>query len=134
KPAAVEGQRVARRVRRQAEQAVQHDQAAAAVDRAGDGERSGPGLRQRPAIGKGAGQGQRLAVGVDGTGGARRDDDGPARGKARSRLERAAGQGERARGRSEEHTSELQSLAYLVCRLLLEKKKKKPNITRQENT
>src|SRR2546425_4230535 len=29
-----------------------------------------------------------------------------------------------ARLRSEEHTSELQSLAYLVCRLLLEKKKK----------
>src|SRR2546425_4204039 len=29
------------------------------------------------------------------------------------------------RSRSEEHTSELQSLAYLVCRLLLEKKKKK---------
>src|SRR5687767_15181843 len=29
------------------------------------------------------------------------------------------------RDRSEEHTSELQSLAYLVCRLLLEKKKKK---------
>src|SRR5205823_12350506 len=28
-------------------------------------------------------------------------------------------------GRSEEHTSELQSLAYLVCRLLLEKKNKK---------
>src|SRR2546425_7975557 len=28
------------------------------------------------------------------------------------------------RMRSEEHTSELQSLAYLVCRLLLEKKKK----------
>src|SRR5687767_15286149 len=32
-----------------------------------------------------------------------------------------------ARLRSEEHTSELQSLAYLVCRLLLEKKKKKKN-------
>src|SRR2546425_4697279 len=31
--------------------------------------------------------------------------------------------------RSEEHTSELQSLAYLVCRLLLEKKKKINNIT-----
>src|SRR2546425_1409889 len=31
--------------------------------------------------------------------------------------------------RSEEHTSELQSLAYLVCRLLLEKKKKKKNKT-----
>src|SRR2546425_2270548 len=30
------------------------------------------------------------------------------------------------RFRSEEHTSELQSLAYLVCRLLLEKKK--PNL------
>src|SRR2546425_6030771 len=30
----------------------------------------------------------------------------------------------RAICRSEEHTSELQSLAYLVCRLLLEKKKK----------
>src|SRR3989441_9430222 len=30
-----------------------------------------------------------------------------------------------AGGRSEEHTSELQSLAYLVYRLLLEKKKKK---------
>src|SRR2546425_13315459 len=28
--------------------------------------------------------------------------------------------------RSEEHTSELQSLAYLVCRLLLEKKKLRP--------
>ena len=32
-------------------------------------------------------------------------------------------------GRSEEHTSELQSQAYLVCRLLLEKKK-----TKQKNT
>src|SRR2546425_10250070 len=33
-----------------------------------------------------------------------------------------------AGARSEEHTSELQSLAYLVCRLLLEKKKKKREI------
>src|SRR2546423_9044836 len=33
----------------------------------------------------------------------------------------------RPRSRSEEHTSELQSLAYLVCRLLLEKKKQGPN-------
>src|SRR3712207_7694479 len=31
----------------------------------------------------------------------------------------------RLRGRSEEHTSELQSRQYLVCRLLLEKKTKK---------
>src|SRR3989441_4830736 len=30
--------------------------------------------------------------------------------------------------RSEEHTSELQSLAYLVCRLLLEKKNKTTNL------
>src|SRR2546425_6148758 len=37
-------------------------------------------------------------------------------------------QGDRnARTRSEEHTSELQSLAYLVCRLLLEKKKNNKN-------
>src|SRR3989442_9456679 len=38
-------------------------------------------------------------------------------------------QGHRAksrRGRSEEHTSELQSRPHLVCRLLLEKKKKDP--------
>src|SRR5262245_62993270 len=34
-----------------------------------------------------------------------------------------------ARRRSEEHTSELQSLRHLVCRLLLEKKKKKKNKT-----
>src|SRR3989441_5261315 len=32
------------------------------------------------------------------------------------------------RQRSEEHTSELQSLAYLVCRLLLEKKNKKADL------
>src|SRR2546425_4192082 len=31
--------------------------------------------------------------------------------------------------RSEEHTSELQSLAYLVCRLLLAKKNASPNST-----
>src|SRR5229473_7851232 len=36
--------------------------------------------------------------------------------------------------RSEEHTSELQSLAYLVCRLLLEKKKhmQNPQCSRQK--
>src|SRR5687767_15703684 len=34
-----------------------------------------------------------------------------------------------ALARSEEHTSELQSLAYLVCRLLLEKKNKKAAVT-----
>ena len=35
--------------------------------------------------------------------------------------------------RSEEHTSELQSQAYLVCRLLLEKKKKKDTNTLNED-
>src|SRR6478609_6254365 len=44
------------------------------------------------------------------------------------------------RARSEEHTSELQSLAYLVCRLLLEKKKKierriaRPDLTNAART
>src|SRR5437016_11201469 len=38
---------------------------------------------------------------------------------------RDARRGGPAAGRSEEHTSELQSLTNLVCRLLLEKKKKK---------
>src|SRR2546422_8607982 len=48
-----------------------------------------------------------------------RRDDGPVRaGGARTPVPRQ----ERA-GRSEEHTSELQSRLHLVCRLLLEKKK-----------
>src|SRR6266568_7576427 len=38
-----------------------------------------------------------------------------------------------ARFRSEEHTSELQSQFHLVCRLLLEKKKKKNKVTRTNN-
>src|SRR2546423_11740046 len=38
--------------------------------------------------------------------------------------------GSRPYVRSEEHTSELQSLAYLVCRLLLEKKKTSPRLHR----
>src|SRR5215216_7795969 len=37
-----------------------------------------------------------------------------------------------ARARSEEHTSELQSPDHLVCRLLLEKKKKTPKQTAQK--
>src|SRR2546425_2430902 len=54
-------------------------------------------------------------------------------------LEPALGEGEHApiegkeqgpEPRSEEHTSELQSLAYLVCRLLLEKKKKQIQTTK----
>src|SRR3712207_7227073 len=58
------------------------------------------------------------------TGGARRAD-----GPRRRPRDHAGGQVVVARhprhaGRSEEHTSELQSRQYLVCRLLLEKKKK----------
>src|SRR2546425_3030203 len=52
------------------------------------------------------------------------------RGGADETAQRVRSQGRRAEllpvdltERSEEHTSELQSLAYLVCRLLLEKKK-----------
>src|SRR2546422_7691041 len=37
-----------------------------------------------------------------------------------------------ARARSEEHTSELQSRLHLVCRLLLEKKKKRKNDIKYE--
>src|SRR2546427_8593318 len=50
-------------------------------------------------------------------------DSGRARGVARP-LRAAA-----RRSRSEEHTSELQSQSNLVCRLLLEKKKKKKQFT-----
>src|SRR3712207_7173163 len=60
------------------------------------------------------------------------DRGGGARAGHRRRVDDHAGQGDRLRGllrrparvpRSEEHTSELQSRQYLVCRLLLEKKK-----------
>src|SRR5438477_9254701 len=44
-------------------------------------------------------------------------------------LERAV---DRAQARSEEHTSELQSHVNLVCRLLLEKKKKRHNNTNDQ--
>src|SRR5436305_10991004 len=41
------------------------------------------------------------------------------------RIPRRINQQSKGEGRSEEHTSELQSRPHLVCRLLLEKKKKK---------
>src|SRR3989441_4410164 len=52
---------------------------------------------------------------------ARVDQHGEHRGADGQRGARARWRGAQ---RSEEHTSELQSLAYLVCRLLLEKKNK----------
>src|SRR2546426_8287735 len=65
---------------------------------------------------------------ADGAGLARADWRRGRRGEARrdDRLSRDhQGRGRRGRqGRSEEHTSELQSPCNLVCRLLLEKKKK----------
>src|SRR2546422_8568334 len=47
--------------------------------------------------------------------------------RGRSGGQGLTGRGRRGAGRSEEHTSELQSRLHLVCRLLLEKKKKKEN-------
>src|SRR2546425_3101601 len=72
----------------------------------------------------------------DGTNGRDRLDAGVV-----ARPQSASARGRRPRdedddgrhGRSEEHTSELQSLAYLVCRLLLEKKKKKNKSTHISN-
>src|SRR5438045_7358969 len=46
-----------------------------------------------------------------------------------SNIYRTEDGADRWRLRSEEHTSELQSLRHLVCRLLLEKKKKKKTQT-----
>src|SRR3712207_7048120 len=48
---------------------------------------------------------------------------------SRSTRPRSTAGSRRRKHRSEEHTSELQSRQYLVCRLLLEKKKKKYNLT-----
>src|SRR5687767_15654556 len=80
--------------------------------------RSAPGAPARRARGRGDRRGG---------GGARRRGAAraaPARDPARARGGDADGSEARRerRRRSEEHTSELQSLAYLVCRLLLEKK------------
>src|SRR5438046_5837756 len=61
-------------------------------------------------------------------------------GRVRSGLHECAGDdqqestGKRQSERSEEHTSELQSLTNLVCRLLLEKKKKKKQNLEQNKT
>src|SRR3712207_7935019 len=60
------------------------------------------------------------------------------RGSGRARLEIAGAHGgddfarKPRRPRSEEHTSELQSRQYLVCRLLLEKKKFMPSSTARQ--
>src|SRR5687767_15301832 len=93
--------------------------------------RAAPGPQGRTGIGQ-AGVGP--ATGADALRGEqlehpRRGDLGGARQFPALHSLKADGLGGRGprRQRSEEHTSELQSLAYLVCRLLLEKKKKKTN-------
>src|SRR5438445_7139435 len=53
--------------------------------------------------------------------------------QSRNCIEGYEFRGDFTRGRSEEHTSELQSRQYLVCRLLLEKKKKNQD-QKQYNT
>src|SRR2546425_3629982 len=65
-------------------------------------------------------RGAAAAAAARGRRGARREGGLPRRGRARP----AGALPPHSDVRSEEHTSELQSLAYLVCRLLLEKKKK----------
>src|SRR5436189_3318237 len=86
-------------------------------------------LFRSPRLRRPAGEGRRHA-----------DRMGPPRGGARYADARAArrtrrggsrsGRASANRARSEEHTSELQSPMYLVCRLLLEKKKKNKKKTR----
>src|SRR2546427_5883811 len=70
-------------------------------------------------------QGHRGGLAGSPPGGARPPSDDP---EVRSLHQRGSGHHVAVparRGRSEEHTSELQSQSNLVCRLLLEKKKKK---------
>src|SRR3712207_7177399 len=67
-------------------------------------------------------RGGRMAGGVVRGRGADRDLPAAA-GRVRELALRAPVPGRAAARRSEEHTSELQSRQYLVCRLLLEKKK-----------
>src|SRR6266478_2174381 len=72
---------------------------------------------------------QRLGPAPSGARETRRRDALGALRDAGSRLVRSR----RGDGRSEEHTSELQSQSNLVCRLLLEKKKKKHHINKITN-
>src|SRR5438045_5555512 len=63
-----------------------------------------------------------------------RDRGEPRVRRAGDRLAEALPRRRDRRRRSEEHTSELQSLRHLVCRLLLEKKNKKINKQPQPRT
>src|SRR3712207_7628832 len=74
---------------------------------AGDGALRDPADGGRAGRPRGAARGERAAV----------------RGRDRGRALRDDRERDRPSARSEEHTSELQSRQYLVCRLLLDKKK-----------
>src|SRR5258707_8549268 len=73
-------------------------------------------FRSRPGAGAGVGALAGSADAARARSGARRSVAGARRAAVAPRSQQS---------RSEEHTSELQSRQYLVCRLLLEKKKKK---------
>src|SRR3712207_7135154 len=77
------------------------------------------------ALRSGGRQPARKVHGVD----AHEQQDGQQEHGVRQRVERAVQQTAEQPERSEEHTSELQSRQYLVCRLLLEKKKNKDKIS-----
>src|SRR3712207_7366040 len=76
-------------------------------------------FRSRPGLGRRAGSAAANAADRAGGGG--------------DRHPRAAEPARSPGGRSEEHTSELQSRQYLVCRLLLEKKKTHRNYNHTQN-
>src|SRR3712207_8625980 len=78
---------------------------------------------RRPAPVKSAAA-RRVTCGVRRGGWRRASGRARARGQPRARSKTGKGCSRDAGRRSEEHTSELQSRQYLVCRLLLEKKKK----------
>src|SRR3712207_8390683 len=69
-------------------------------------------------------QGERRRRGLE------RGDEGHRDHAAQQRPGRRRGRDAQLHGRSEEHTSELQSRQYLVCRLLLEKKNKTTSSSR----
>src|SRR3712207_8089957 len=73
-----------------------------------------PSAARRDEVGHGGVCGQLGGLAVDG------DLHGPQLLRAAAAAKRSAVKGAASSGRSEEHTSELQSRQYLVCRLLLE--------------
>src|SRR3712207_7136937 len=84
--------------------------------------RSAVGVEDRAVHARDATRGDRGLERVDGDCGVLALGHGPAQQPPRRQVEHAG----QIQPRSEEHTSELQSRQYLVCRLLLEKKQSDP--------